>query len=83
MALLNLNDAHPSSSNILPALDVGDTDATQTEQITTVSSQLCGKSLLCEDPIPMRSTLLEDALVFCRRFLGSFWGHGPGFFRGN
>ena len=46
-------------------------DTEQTEQIAAVSSQLCGKGLLCEDPIVMRSTLLEDALVFCKLFLGS------------
>ena len=40
----------------------------ETEQIAPASSQLCGKGLLCEDPILMHSTLLEDALVFCNCF---------------
>ena len=51
----------------------GGIDLEQTEQLAAVSSPLCGKGLLCEDPILMRSTLLENALVLCRLFLGSLW----------
>ena len=38
----------------------------QTEQIAAVSSQLCGKGHLCEDPMLMCSTLLEDKSIDLR-----------------